>query len=244
MNIALIGYGKMGREIERVAKERGITVAAIFDVAENPDGSGLTGESLKSVDVCIDFSSSEAVVENIRRVADCGKNIVVGTTGWHDRLEDVKAVVKSSKIGLLHSSNFSLGVNIFLQVVMDAARHFNKYPGYDVAITETHHTAKADAPSGTALSLGAAVLKEFTRKTDLFSETSHGKMKPTQLHVTSTRLGSTVGKHAVVFDSEADTIELIHTAKSRAGFALGAVVAAEWLKGKKGVYTMRDVVMS
>ena len=244
MNIALIGYGKMGREIERIAKDRGVHVTATFDIADNQDGAGLTKDALKGVDVCIDFSSPESVVDNIRSVAASGKNIVVGTTGWHDKLDEVKGIVKSTKIGLLHSSNFSLGVNIFLQIVMDASRLFDKYNIYDVAVHEVHHTAKLDAPSGTALSIGAAVLKEFRRKSEIFSEASHGKINPHQLHVSSTRLGSTVGKHTVTFDSEADTIELVHSAKNRAGFALGAVVAAEWLKGKKGIFTMRDMLMS
>lgn len=243
MNIALIGYGKMGREVERIALDRGWKMTAKFDVDQNAGGSGMSKESLKGVDVCIDFSSPEAVMDNIAAACDCGKNIVVGTTGWHDRLEEVRKMVKKSGIGLLYASNFSLGVNIFMQIVMDAAHLFQNHSAYDVAITETHHAGKADAPSGTALSLSSIVLKEIKRKSEVLGDTSHGKIKPNQLHVTSTRLGTVTGKHAVLFDSEADTIELIHTAKNRTGFALGAIVAAEWLKGKKGLYTMRDVLL-
>jgi 4-hydroxy-tetrahydrodipicolinate reductase len=242
MNLALIGFGRMGREVERVAKDQGITIAKIFDIDVNAEGAALTRESLKGVDVCIDFSSPEGVLDNIRAVAACGKNIVVGTTGWYDGLEEVRKLVKKRNTGLLYASNFSLGVNLFMQLVMDASRLMERYPQYDVAVTEIHHNGKADSPSGTALSLGAAILQSLHRKSEMVSETAHGRLKEHQLHVTSTRVGHVAGKHTVMFDSEADTIELVHSAKNRTGFALGAVVAAEWLKGKKGVYTMRDVL--
>jgi 4-hydroxy-tetrahydrodipicolinate reductase len=242
MNIALVGYGKMGKEIERLAKERGITVSKIFDVHNNAGSLGLTRDALKGVDVCIDFSTPGTVVDNIGAAAECGKNIVVGTTGWYDRLEEVKKVVKESKIGFLYCANFSLGLNIFAQILMHSAHLFDKYTEYDVAISEVHHRGKADSPSGTALMLGSMVLHGMKRKTDICSDTIHGQIKPHQLHISSTRVGHVTGAHTVVFDSDADSIQLVHTAKSRSGFALGALVAAEWLKGKKGVYTMRDVI--
>jgi 4-hydroxy-tetrahydrodipicolinate reductase len=243
MNLALIGHGKMGQEVERVAQEKGLKIVRIFEVDENQDGGALTKESLKSVDVCIEFSSPEAVLSNIEAVAECGKNIVVGTTGWYDRLDYVRKLVKEKKIGLLYAPNFSLGVNIFNQLVMDAAHLLEKYTQYDVAINEIHHRGKADSPSGTALTLGSTILQVLKRKSELVTETEHGTIKPHQIHVTSTRMGTVTGKHTVLFDSEADSIELVHTAKSRSGFAQGAIVAAEWLKGKKGFYTMRDVLL-
>jgi 4-hydroxy-tetrahydrodipicolinate reductase len=243
MNLALIGYGKMGKEVERVARERGLKITQVIDVADNPDGSALTKETLKSVDVCIDFSSPEAVMTNIEAVAQCGKNMVVGTTGWYDRLDYVRKLVKEKKIGFLYASNFSLGVNIFTQIVMDAAHLFEKYPQYDVSVSEIHHKGKVDSPSGTALTLGSTILQSIKRKSELLTETAHVAVKPHQLHVTSTRVGTVTGKHTVLFDSDSDQIELIHTAKSRSGFAQGAIVAAEWLKGKKGFYTMRDVLL-
>jgi 4-hydroxy-tetrahydrodipicolinate reductase len=243
MNIVLIGYGRMGKEVESVAKEKGIKIARVFDAENNTGGIGINGETLKGVDVCIDFSVPAAVVANVEAVAECGKNIVVGATGWYNRLDDVKKIVKEKKIGFLYSSNFSLGVNIYSQIVMDAAHLFAQYSEYDVAIHEVHHRGKADSPSGTALSLGASVLQNMRRKSELLNETPHAALRPTQLHVSSTRVGSVMGKHTVMFDSESDTIELIHTAKSRRGFAVGAIVAAEWLKGKKGFYTMRDVIL-
>jgi 4-hydroxy-tetrahydrodipicolinate reductase len=242
VRLAIIGYGKMGREIERAAQAKGLTVAAVFDINNNVDGAGLTPGTLKDVDVCIDFSAPSAVMANIEAVAGCKKNIVVGTTGWYDQLDRVKALVREKKIGLLYSSNFSLGVNIFLQIVSQAAHLFDKYPDYDVALSELHHRGKADSPSGTALALGAAVTQAMKRKSEIFSETSHGPITPHHLHVTSTRVGSVTGTHRVLFDAEADAIELVHTAKNRSGFVQGAIVAAEWLKGKRGLYTMRDVI--
>lgn len=243
MNLALIGYGKMGKEIEQAAKEKGLAVVRTLDIKNNTSGMGITKESMKDVDVCIDFSTPAAVLDNIEAVAECGKNMVVGTTGWYDRLDHVRKLVKERKIGFLYSPNFSLGVNVFMQIVMDAAHLFDRYPDYDVSINETHHKGKSDSPSGTALSLGASILQTFRRKTELVTETVHGAIKPTQLHVTSTRVGSVAGRHSVIFDSEFDCVELTHSAKGRRAFAIGAVVAAEWLKGKKGMYTMRDVIL-
>jgi len=244
MNLALIGYGKMGKEVELLAKEKGIKVATIFTSDNNTDGMGLTPASLKGVDICIDFSTPAAVVKNIEIVASCGKSIVVGTTGWYDRMDEVKKLVKERKIGFLYATNFSLGVNLFSQLVMDAAHLFEKHAMYDVSINEMHHRGKVDSPSGTALSLASLIMQTLRRKTDILSGNPHRGIKSHELHITSTRVGTISGKHTVLFDSEADTIELIHTAKSRRGFALGAIVAAEWLKGKKGFYTMRDVILS
>jgi 4-hydroxy-tetrahydrodipicolinate reductase len=244
MNVALIGYGRMGKEVESVAKEKGVKVVRIFTEQDNTSGLGIDEVSLKGVDVCIDFSTPEVVLDNIEAVAECGKNIVVGTTGWYDKLEQVKKLVKQNRIGLMYATNFSLGVNLFSQIVADAAHLFEKYSDYDVSISEVHHRGKKDSPSGTALSLGEIILHSLRRKSELMTDTSHGEIKPQQLHVTSARVGFVTGKHTVTFDSECDGVELIHTAKSRRGFALGAVVAAEWLKGKKGIYTMKDVILS
>jgi 4-hydroxy-tetrahydrodipicolinate reductase len=243
MNIALIGHGKMGKEVESLAEERRIKILRVFSSGNNPSGAGLTKESLKGVDVCIDFSTPAAVVENITAVVEAGKNMVVGTTGWQQQTEQVKSIVKKHKVGFLHSSNFSLGVNLLMQMVLDAAHLVDRYSEYDVTIHEVHHRGKADSPSGTALSLGSIVLQSMKRKSSILHETPRAALKPEQLHVTSSRVGHVVGKHTVLFDSEFDSIELVHTAKSRRGFALGALVAAEWLNGKKGFYTMKDVIL-
>ena len=183
-------------------------------------------------------------MDNIEAVADCGKNIVIGTTGWYDKLDDVKQIVKAKKIGLLYSSNFSLGMNIFCQIIASAAHAFDKFDAYDAAISEIHHKGKVDSPSGTALTLGQIILQHLHRKKQVLYETPHAVLKPEQLHITSTRVGHVCGTHRVLFDSDADSIELVHTAKNRSGFALGALLAAEWLKGKKGIFTMKDVLSS
>jgi 4-hydroxy-tetrahydrodipicolinate reductase len=244
MTIGLVGYGKMGKEVEAAARERHLTIGHIFTEEENPRGSALTSEALRGIDVCIDFSSPAAVLDNIRAVAAARCNMVVGTTGWQDRLESVRELVLRAEIGFLYSANFSLGMNLFFEIVSDAARLLGRYPEYDAAITEVHHSGKADSPSGTALHLGSLLLQALQRKTGILAEPAHGPIAPHQLHISSTRTGRVPGTHRVLFDSDADTIELTHTARNRRGFALGALVAAEWLKGKKGFYTMRDVILS
>jgi 4-hydroxy-tetrahydrodipicolinate reductase len=244
MNIAIIGYGKMGQEVERVAKERKITVNLMLDIKNNLNGMGITEQTLKNVDVCIDFSAPAAVLHNIVAVAECKKNIVVGTTGWFDKMKEVEKIVKDKKIGLIYSPNFSVGMNIFYNILSSTSHIFNQFDCYDVAIHETHHKEKADSPSGTALTLGQIILQNIRRKKELLHETSHKEIKPSQLHVTSTRIGNVVGEHCVLFDCEGDSVELIHSAKNRTGFALGALIAAEWIKGKKGIFTMKDVITS
>jgi len=244
MNIALIGYGKMGKELERLAPEHQMKVVKIFDIDDNAGASGLTKQALKNVDVCIDFSTPQAVMENIEAVAKCGKNIVIGTTGWYDKLPDITKLVQKSKTGLLYAPNFSIGVNIFYHGVSTISELCDKFHLYDVAISETHHTQKLDSPSGTALAIAQNVMQHFKSKKSVLQETPRTKIKPEQLQITSTRLGSVVGNHRVTFESEADTIELIHNAKNRTGFAHGALIAAQWLKGKKGIFTMKDVITS
>ena len=243
MNIAIVGYGRMGKEIETLAKERGIRVTGVFG-RRDAGSSDLTPQSLRDVDVCIEFTNSASVVDNIRAIAAAKKNVVVGTTGWYDRLAEVENLVKAKKIGLLYSPNFSLGINLFYAIVATAARLFDKFDAYDVAVSETHHREKADSPSGTALALGNIVIQNVRRKKEILREAPRTKLRPDQVHVTSTRVGNVVGRHSVVFDSEADTLELVHNAKNRRGFAMGALIAAEWLKGKKGVHTMKDVLSS
>jgi 4-hydroxy-tetrahydrodipicolinate reductase len=244
MNIALIGHGRTGKEIERIAIQRKIAVKQVFTSKNNKNGKGITGTSLKGIDVCIDFSAPESVLANIRAVAACRKNLVVGTTGWQKSLGEVKKLVTSGNIGFLYAPNFSVGMNVFASVLSSALRSFNKFDEYDVAIHEIHHRDKTDSPSGTALMLSAIVLEEFKKKKTILSEMVHQAVQPGQLHVTSSRLGNVAGTHKILFDSAADSIELIHTAKNQSGFALGAVIAAEWLNGKKGFYTMKDLLAS
>jgi 4-hydroxy-tetrahydrodipicolinate reductase len=242
MNIALIGYGKMGKEVEALALSQGVFVVARFDIDNNRNGSGLTPEALKGVDVCIDFSIPSEVLTNLRRVAECKKNLVIGTTGWHDRIEEARQIVDKEGIGLVYAANFSIGVNIFLRLVEESGKHFAQFEDYDVSVQEIHHKNKLDSPSGTALEIGKTLLQKSKQKKELLAGNPKGKINPEQLQITSTRTGSITGVHTVVFDSLADTIELKHTAKNRSGFASGALLAAKWINGKRGWYSMRDVL--
>lgn len=242
MNIAIIGYGKMAQEVEKVAVEKNIKVTKIFTEEENYNGLAITKQSLKNVDVCIDFTTPAAVWQNIEAVVNCEKNIVIGTTGWYDKLEDVKKLVNKKNVGLLYCPNFSLGVNLLYQIINTASHLVNKFDDYDIMISEIHHKNKVDSPSGTALMLGQLIIQNVKRKKEILKETPKTKIKPEQLQVTSSRIGSVVGNHTVLFDSDADTIEITHTAKNRRGFALGALLAAEWIIGKKGIFTMKDVM--
>lgn len=234
MRIALIGYGKMGREIEAMAREQGDTIAVVFD-SKRP----VSAQDLADVDVCIEFSSPSAALANIRTAIEARKDIVVGTTGWHQHLAELKEKVRDS--GLLYSANFSLGMNIFQRIVARAGDLIENAPEYDPFVHETHHRLKADSPSGTALRLAEILLGRISRKRRMLTQTSTEKIAADALHVTSTRAGHVTGTHVVSFDSDADLIELRHVAKNRRGFALGALAAARWLHGRKGIYTMDDV---
>jgi 4-hydroxy-tetrahydrodipicolinate reductase len=234
MRIALIGFGKMGREIDAVARERGETIACVFD-SKTP----LRPEALEDVDMCIEFSTPSAVVGNIHTAIQAKRDIVVGTTGWDAHLPEFRSAVNES--GLLYASNFSLGMNYFFRIIKRAAELMNHAAEYDPFIHETHHRQKVDSPSGTALTLARILIDGIDRKKAILTEPPEGKIKPEMLHVSSTRVGSVAGIHTVGFDSDADLIELTHVAKTRRGFALGALAAARWLRGRKGIYTMDDV---
>jgi 4-hydroxy-tetrahydrodipicolinate reductase len=234
MKIALIGFGKMGREIDSVAREQGETIARVFEI-DNP----VTPEALADMDICIEFSTPEVVLSNIGAAIAARRDIVVGTTGWYQHLDQIKSAAKDS--GILYSSNFSLGMNIFLRLTRHAAGLMNRAPEYDPYVQESHHRQKVDSPSGTALSLAKILIQGIERKKQILAEPPQGTIQPEMLHVSSTRAGVIAGTHTVGFDSDADLIELRHVAKSRRGFALGALTAARWLRGRKGVYTMDDV---
>ena len=238
MNIALIGYGRMGKEVERLARERGHRVVACVDSKT----SSLSPEIAREADVAIHFAVPSSVVGHVEQWAGFGKDIVVGTTGWSAELGKVQAIVGAVKIGLVHASNFSLGVNILFNLLTHAGTLVNKLDEYDVFLHEIHHKDKIDSPSGTALTLAGILLNTVRRKREILSDAPKGKIKPEQLHIASTRGGAVVGTHRVTFDSVADTIEITHTAKNRTGFALGALLAAEWVRGKHGLFTMEDVL--
>ena len=237
MRLALVGYGKMGKEIERLAVERGWRADVHVDIGLPP----VTPEQRNAVDVVVHFAQANTIVDDLAPWAEAHKPIVIGTTGWQERLRDVEALVKKNQIGLIYASNFSLGVNIFFQLVRAAGRLIDRFEDYDVSIQEIHHKNKVDSPSGTALTIGQILLKQLGRKKELLGETSHGAIRPDQLHISSTRSGAFVGVHNVAFDSAADTIELKHTAKNREGLARGTLLAVEWILGKKGLFTMDDL---
>ncbi|MBN1397100.1 MAG: 4-hydroxy-tetrahydrodipicolinate reductase [Bacteroidetes bacterium] len=237
MHIAIIGYGKMGKEIERLALGRGWSVDLRIDIDTPP----VTPAQRSNIDVVIHYAQADRIVDDLTPWAEARKQIVIGTTGWQEQLPKIEALVKKNGIGLLYASNFSIGVNIFFHLVRNAAQMMDKFPDYDAFIQEIHHKNKLDSPSGTALTIGQIVLKHLSRKKELLNETSHGKIRPEQLHVSSVRSGSVVGTHVLSFDSDADMIELKHTAKNRSGLALGTLLAAEWIAGKKGLYKMDDL---
>ena len=224
----------MGKEIERLALERGWSVDLRIDIDTPP----VTTTQRENVDVVIHFATAKNLIDDLAPWAEARKQIVIGTTGWQDKLQDVEELVKKNQIGLLYASNFSLGVHMFYHLVKSAAQLMDQFDAYDAFIQEIHHKNKIDSPSGTALTIGQIVLDNLKRKTELLKETSHTRIQPEQLHISSIRSGTVVGTHTLTFDSAADSIELKHTAKDRSGLALGALFAAEWIQGKKGLYTM------
>lgn len=243
MRIALVGHGKMGKMVEQAALQRGHEVVSIID--PNGPQAGfreITAGSVKNADVCIDFSSPESALENIKKLCSLHKNIVVGTTGWYAGLDAAKKLVKDGGNGLIYASNFSIGMNILFRLADDAGKIFDKFPEYDVGGVEYHHNQKADSPSGTAKSLAEILLKRVKRKKAIEYGMAKGKIAQDAIHFPSLRTGFIPGTHKIIFDSSADTVELSHTARSREGFAVGAVVAAEWLKGKKGFYGINDLL--
>lgn len=227
MKIAIVGYGKMGRMIERIATARGHEVIARFDIDNNAGSAGLTAEALAGVDVAIEFSTPDTAVENIKRLAALRVPVVVGTTGWYEHLDEVKRFVAEHNSALVYSANFSIGMNLFFRVVKDASALFARHAEYDPFLVEAHHKFKKDAPSGTALTL-----------VDLMRE-SYGERAPEAVAI---RAGHIPGTHEVGFDSEADTIALTHTARSREGFAAGATLAAEKIAGRQGVFEFAELL--
>jgi 4-hydroxy-tetrahydrodipicolinate reductase len=220
MKIALLGYGKMGRMVEEAAARHQIEVACIIDPANGSRGQ------LSDADVCIDFSEPGAVMDNIKMVAAARVAMVVGTTGWYDQMDEVRRLVADSGIGFVYGSNFSVGVNLMFRIARYAARLFSRFASHDPFIEEAHHKFKKDAPSGTAIFLRREVEAEYQR----------------EVPTASTRAGYIPGTHRLGFDSEADTLTITHTARSRAGFAEGAIVAAEWIARRKGFYEFSEII--
>jgi len=227
MNLAIVGYGKMGHLIEELASQYGCAVKLRLDIDNNAKFEGLTKENFRGIDAAIEFSTPSAAPENIERVAQLGVNTVVGTTGWFSEMDRARKAVERAGTGLVWSPNFSVGVNIFSQVVAEAVRLISRQPEYGAWAWEIHHATKKDAPSGTLLALVETMKQNgYTRPID----------------TGASRAGAHPGTHEIGFDSTADTITLRHTARSREGFARGALRAARWVVGKKGFFDFRQIV--
>jgi len=236
MKLALIGYGKMGKAVEELALSRNHAIAAIID---NPGDWKLKNSLLKECDAAVEFTIPAVAVDNIRKCIEAGVPVVSGTTGWNDHFTEVKDYCLKMGGALLYASNFSLGMNIFFEVNRKLANLMNPYPMYNVSIEEIHHIQKLDAPSGTAITLADDIKARLERKTGWVNEPSEN---PGDLVISSIRSGAVPGTHTVTYDSENDLISIRHEAKSRRGLALGAVLAAEFIAGKKGIFTMNDLL--
>lgn len=222
MRLGLIGYGKMGREVESHAKEQGIKIAKIID-------SSSKKEELEGLDLCIDFTRPEAVLPRVKQCAAAGVSLVVGTTGWYEQMEEIKQIVAASQIGFLYAENFSPGMALFMELIKKAGSLVDHFPEYEFALEEAHHSKKLDSPSGTALRIAGTFMGEVKNK------------QADALSISSTRCGSIPGTHSLLLDAAADTITLTHTARNRSGFALGALKAAIWLQGHKGFYHFSEI---
>jgi len=236
MKIALIGYGKMGQAIEAIAVEKGHEIVLKISIDNVEDN---TAENLRKADVAIEFTGPESAYENIVKCLEAGVPVVSGSTGWLDKYEEVLALCRRKNGAFLYASNFSIGVNLFFELNKRLAELMAPHSGYDVEMTEIHHTQKKDAPSGTAITLAEQILEKLPRKQQWVNNPS---TNAGDLVILSERVDPAPGTHKIKYSSPIDDIEIIHTAHNRTGFASGAVLAAEFLKGRKGVYGMKEVL--
>jgi 4-hydroxy-tetrahydrodipicolinate reductase len=227
MRLAIVGYGRMGRAIASLAPARGHEIALVIDQADNPEGRGLTPERLRGIDAAVEFSTPTAAPQNLARLIEAGIPAVCGTTGWHNELARITALAREHKAALVHAANFSVGVQLFLRAARELARGFVGQSEFDGFVVEEHHATKLDAPSGTAKAL-----------VDRLRAVDPARKFP----ITSIRAGAVPGVHTLTYDGPYDTVTLSHTARSRDGFAAGALLAAEWLPGRTGVFTFEDVL--
>ncbi len=237
MKLALIGYGRMGRAVEEAAEARGHDVVSRLDL-----GDPIDRESLADAEVAIDFTLPDAVVDNARRIAEAKVDLVIGTTGWYDRMNDVGEIARATGIGCLWSPNFSLGVQLFFRLARAAGRLADALEEYDVYVHEAHHRHKIDHPSGTALRLADLLVASLDGKTSWREGPPLGTPDPDVLWVTATRAGEIPGVHEVGLEGPSDSIVLRHTARNREGFASGAVAGAEWVRGRSGLFGMDDML--
>lgn len=235
MKIALLGYGKMGREVEKTAIERNHEIALTIDI----ENATWHPSEIIGIDAAIEFSTPGSAVDNILKCFEANVPVVVGTTGWLDRFEEIKETCIEKEQALFYASNFSIGVNIFFEINRKLAQLMDTQPGYDVSMEEIHHIHKLDAPSGTAITIAEDIISNVKRKQEWVNAESNEEDK---IGITSAREGEVPGTHSINYDSPEDHIQIMHKAKGRKGFALGAVLAAEWIIGKQGVFSMKDLM--
>lgn len=241
MKIALVGTGQMGRAVEALAEERGHTVSARFNTdapLTEADGPAALG----GAEVVVDFSLPDVALDHLERYCAWDVAAVVGTTGWEEERSQVAEWVAESRAAILYAPNFSLGVALLARALRGVLPLLDRLPEYDAFIHEIHHTRKVDSPSGTAVMLAELLVDGLERKERIDPEAQHGRIAPEALHVSSTRVGGVVGHHTVGFDSPFDVLRFVHEAKDRRGFAFGALKAAEWLPGRRGLFTLDDVL--
>lgn len=240
MNIALVGTGQMGQAVASVAIDEGHSISTRFD-SERPFGTADKSE-LDGVDVAIDFSLPSLALSHIQRYCTWGQPAVVGTTGWYDELDDVERLVAEEEASLLYAPNFSMGIALVRKALDNMLPLLEELGDYDPFVHEMHHTKKVDSPSGTAQMLGEQVVNALARKDHVETETQHQRINPSAVHVTSTRAGTVYGEHTVGFDGPYDHVSVEHRAKNREGFAAGAIRAAEWLDGRKGLFSLDEML--
>jgi len=236
MNIALIGYGKMGHEIEKIAISRGHTIVSIIDITNIAD---FDSPAFRSADVAIEFSMPDSAINNYRKCFEAHVPVVAGTTGWLEHMDEVKMACEDGKQTFFYASNYSLGVNVFFAMNKYLAKIMNNYPDYNVSMEETHHIHKLDAPSGTAITLAEGVIENVDRKGGWNLEVEN---KPSDIAIHCIREGEIPGIHEIIYESESDVVSIKHESKSRKALALGAVIAAEFTSGKKGFLGMKDML--
>ena len=242
MDILIVGYGRMGHEVERALSERGHNVCGMVDPFVPEASDKLTPDLLEKSDAVIEFSLPEGVPDNVSLYAAAGVPAVLGTTGWDAERPKVKKIIEDNNGSLIWGYNFSVGAHMFFHLGGIAAEMLNRIPGYDIWIHEIHHNKKKDSPSGTALTAARRILEKYSGKTKLVPEKLDRQIEKNELHVSSSRGGHVPGTHTVFLDSVNDTIEITHRARNRSGFALGSVLAAEWLSGKKGFFQVEDFI--
>lgn len=237
--IAIVGYGTMGKTIEALALQKEFEISSIYDI-DDP----VTGDSKLDFDVAIDFTTPDVVFENVQYLAEKGKNIVIGTTGWYNKMDLIAEIASKNNVGIVWGSNFSIGMQFFFRVIRKSAQLLKSLEEFEVGVTDIHHNRKKDAPSGTAISLANFFLEETDRYKSITLSPEEAVLDKSKLHISTLRLGSVIGEHSIKIDSPYESIEFKHSAKNRNGFSLGVLEAANWIKDKKGFYGFDEVLAS